>query len=240
MNMNKKVLLLGATLMASLLSAKELSFKEVQEIAKLDMLVKSQIIVEKAYLENNIYMLKTNIRGQAQTIFLTKDKKNLIAGKVYNTKTSTELSIPNDISILKGKEGFSYGTGSDEYYLFTDPECPYCKKFEAYLPQLKKHLKINVFFFPLSFHKDAKELSYFILSHKDKESQAQAMFKAEASNEDFKNRSYKSGEKGQYIEMVDNHLKLGAQLGVRGTPTIYDSNGKSIVWTSLLEKYNIK
>ena len=111
--MNKKVLLLGATLMASLLSAKELSFKEVQEIAKLDMLVKSQIIVEKAYLENDIYMLKTNIRGQAQTLFLTKDKKNLIAGKVYNTKTSTELSIPNDISILKGKEGFSYGSGSD-------------------------------------------------------------------------------------------------------------------------------
>ena len=78
------------------------------------------------------------------------------------------------------------------------------------------------------------------MSHKDKDAQAQAMFKAEASNEDFKNRSFKSGEKGQYIEMVDNHLKLGAQLGVRGTPTIYDSNGKSIVWTSLLEKYNIK
>ncbi len=66
------------------------------------------------------------------------------------------------------------------------------------------------------------------------------MFKAEASNKDFKNRSYKSGEKGQYIEMVDNHLQLGAQLGVRGTPTIYNSKGESIVWTSLLEKYDIK
>jgi len=238
--MNKKILLLTATLMASFLSAKELAFKEVQELAKIDMLLKSQILIEKAYLENDMYMLKANIQGQAQTLFLTKDKKNLIAGKVYNTKTSTELSIPNDISILKGKEGFSYGTGSDEYYLFTDPECPYCKKFEAYLPKLKDHIKINVFFFPLSFHKNAKELSYFILSHKNKDAKAQAMFEAEVNNEAYKNRKYENGEKAKYIEMVDNHLNLGVQLGVRGTPTVYDANGKSIVWTSLLEKYNIQ
>ncbi|NQY20204.1 MAG: thioredoxin fold domain-containing protein [Campylobacteraceae bacterium] len=238
--MYKKIILIACVFLLSTLSAKEVSPKVLKEISSLKMLKNSGVEVKKAYIQNDIYLLEALIQGRLQTLFLTKDKKNLITGKVYDVNKAMELSIPINVAILKGKEGFSYGEGKDEYYLFTDPECPYCKKFESYFPKLKKHVKINVLFYPLDFHKNAIDLAAFILSHKTADSKAQAMFDAEPSLKAFKNKKYKKGEKEKLVKIIKEQMALGERLGVRGTPTLFSVKGKSVVWSSLLEKYNIK
>ncbi|MCJ8326739.1 MAG: thioredoxin fold domain-containing protein [Campylobacterales bacterium] len=238
--MYKKIILCICLSLMSSLSAKEVSSKVLKEISSLEMLKSSGVKIQKVYIENDVYLLEALIEGRLQTLFLTKDKKNLITGKVYDVNKGVELTIPINVAILKGKEGFSYGEGKDEYYLFTDPECPYCKKFESYFPQLKKHVKINVLFYPLDFHKNAMDLAAFILSAKTDESKAQAMFVAEPSLKAFKNKKYKKGEKEKLVKIIKEQMALGEKLGVRGTPTLFSVNGKSVVWSSLLEKYNIK
>ncbi len=100
--------------------------------------------------------------------FLTKDKNYLISGVVVDVKTGSQISAPVDLSNLKNKEALIYGNGKDEYVLFTDPECSYCKKFESYFPLLKDKVKIKIFFFPLDFHENAKDLSFYIMGQKNK------------------------------------------------------------------------
>ena len=78
------------------------------------------------------------------------------------------------------------------------------------------------------------------LSAKTDESKAHAMFVAEPSLKAFKNKKYKKGEKEKLVKIIKEQMALGERLGVRGTPTLFSVKGKSVVWSSLLEKYNIK
>ena len=59
-----------------------------------------------------------------------------------------------------------YNKGSERYevVLFTDPECPYCKKVEEYL----KTKKVTVFYnyMPLDIHPKAKDISLKLINNK--------------------------------------------------------------------------
>lgn len=115
-----KSLALSTMLSASLFASSQLSQKDISEIEKMPILAGSGIQVLKAFQDGEFILLRANIQGNVQELVLTADKKHLIAGKVYNTTTGEELAIPNDVSVLKGKEALTYGKGKDVYYLFTD------------------------------------------------------------------------------------------------------------------------
>ncbi len=235
-----KTVALTTMLSASLFASSELTKNEVSEIEKMPILTGSGIEVLKAYKDGDFILLRANIQGNMQELVLTADKKHLIAGKVYNTTTGEELAIPNDVSILKGNEALTYGTGKDVYYLFTDPECPYCKKFESYFPQIEKDVQIKVFFFPLSFHKNAVALTHYILSNKTNDGKVKAMLNADVNNEDFKNKKFTDAQKSKFDKMIADNMKLGDELGVRGTPALFDINGKSLSWVNVLQRYGVE
>lgn len=220
-------------------AAKELSSSKVQEIQKVELLTKANIKVEKAFDIGSMYILVTSIQGKSQELFLTKDKKILIAGNVMNAKTGEPITAPVDLSFLKGKEALTYGTGKDEYYLFTDPECPYCKKFEGYFPQIEKQVKIKIFFFPLSFHENAKDLSIYYMSKKTNAEKIKAMFNVNAKSDEFINRKIGKEEYAKLEKKLDIQVGVAEELGVRGTPTLYSPSGKKLVWVSLLKKYGV-
>lgn len=235
-----KSLVLTSILSLSLFASSELSKKEIGEIEKIPILAGSGIQVLKAYKDGNFILIRANVQGNVQELVLTADKANLIAGKVYNTTTGEELAIPNDVSILKGKESVTYGTGKDIYYLFTDPECPYCKKFESYFPQIEKDVQIKVFFFPLSFHKNAVALTHSILSKKTNEQKAKTMLNISVNSDEFKNQNFTQAQKDAFNKQIDENMKLGDELGVRGTPALFDINGKSLSWVNVLQKYGVQ
>lgn len=59
------------------------------------------------------------------------------------------------------------GSGKTVVIEFTDPDCPFCRKAEAYF-QGKPEVTRYIYFFPLRMHPEAKAKAQYILSAKDK------------------------------------------------------------------------
>lgn len=242
LKLTKTILLVLLTLNLSLeAKQKELSNSEIKKIEQLEIFKKAHIKINKAYDFDSLYLLDVVVNGNKDEIFLTKDKKYIISGAVINTNNSLQIKVPVDLSILKGKEALTYGEGKDEYILFTDLECPYCKKFESYLPMLKDKIKVKIFFFPLDFHKNATDMSIYVMSKKSNQERVDAMFdlKLDENLSNIKNAKYTKEQWDKLSNKLNEHLELGAKLNVQGTPSIFDNEGNSVVWVNLLEKYGI-
>ncbi len=237
---NTKKLVIGSTLLASTLFAQsELSKSDIKKMEELNIFKKSGISITKGIDADSLYILNIKAQNAVDTIYLSKDKKYLISGDVLDVNNGMPLSMPVDVSILKGKEAFTFGTGSDEYILFTDPECPYCRKFESYFPQIEDKVKIRVFYYPLDFHKNAYDLSLYVMSQKTPQDKVNAMLNVTAKDDKFKNHKFKAGEKEKLTKKLDENIELALQMGVQGTPAMFDPKGNKIVWVNILKKYGI-
>lgn len=235
-----KSLLLVSALITGVSAAEKLSQKQIDEIEDLEFLDKAQLKVTDAYDVGSLYFLNVNVQGKADKFFLTKDKKYLIAGSVMSTKDGEILNFPVDMSKVLGNESFVYGTGSEELVLFIDPECPYCKKFESYLPQIKDKVKIKFMFFPLSFHENARALSIYVMNQKTDEEKAKALFSATKDTKAFVNRKIDAKTQEKLYAQLDKQIKIGEELGVRGTPALFDLKGNKVSWINLLEKHGVQ
>lgn len=232
------VLILSSSLAA--MKPKEVNSSELKEIKSLNILHKANLKVSNAYDMGSVFVLDASFQGKPQELFLTKDKKVLIAGNVMDANTGEGISLPLDVSITKGKEAFTFGSGDDEYILFTDLECPYCKKFEAFFPQLEKHVKIRVFLYPLSFHENARDLSIYVMSQKTLPKMIETFLTVDSDSKAFINRKIDKKEEAKLQIRLQDQMQIAQKLNVAGTPTLIDKNGKKIVWVKLLEKYNIE
>lgn len=237
----KKVIISSLLLgVSSYADYKEVAKNEIAQMEQLELFKRAQIKITKAYDTGSLYILNINVQGNPDEIYLTKDKKLVLAGDVIDVSNGTKVTAPADLTGVRGKEAFVYGTGSEEYFLFTDPECPYCKKLESYLPQIANKVKIRVFYFPLDSHVNAKDLSLYILSQKTNEKKIAAMFDASENIEKAKSTKYSQGELEKLEKQLDEQIQLGMKLNVQGTPSIFDKDGKNVIWVNLLEKYGIE
>ncbi|APW65577.1 MULTISPECIES: thioredoxin fold domain-containing protein [Arcobacteraceae] len=234
-----KKLLLAAAITTSLNAAGELSKNEIKQIENLELFKRAQISVTKAYDMGNLYALKINVQGNNDEVFLTKDKKSLITGEVIDTNSGAKISAPADLTGVRGKEAFVYGSGTDEYFLFTDPECPYCKKFESYLSQVEKNVKIRVFYYPLEMHRNAKDMSIYIMSKKTKAEKIEAMLDLDVTSDAYKNRKYSDAELAKLEAQLAEQMQIATKLSVQGTPAVFDKDGKSVAWPNMLQKYGV-
>ena len=235
----KKLIIASSLITSSLLAQTELSDSQIKQMENLNIFKKSGISITKGLDANSVYILNIKAQNAVDTVYLTKDKKYLISGDVLDANNGMPLTMPVDVSILKGKEAFTFGTGSDEYILFTDPECPYCRKFESYFPQIEDKVKIRVFYYPLDFHKNAYDLSLFIMAQENAKDRLNAMLNVTAKDEEFKNHKFKSGQKEKLSKKLDENIELALQMGVQGTPAMFDLKGNKIVWVNILRKYGI-
>jgi thiol:disulfide interchange protein DsbC len=221
-------------------AADKISSKELKEIESLNLFKNAQITVTEGYDMDSVYLLRIQARGNSDTIYLTKDKKYLIAGNVIGTADGKKLDVPADLSKVIGKEAFIYGKGKDEYILFTDPECPYCKKFESYFTQVEDKVKIRIFFFPLSFHPNAKDISLYIMAQDSKEAKSNAFLNTTKDTPAFVNRKIDSAKLEKLQKSLDEQMAIGSKLGVAGTPSLFDGKGNKVSWVEMLAGYGIK
>ncbi len=240
-NLTKKVVL-SSLLLGTVLNAdyKEVPKNEIAQMEQLELLKKAQIKIVKAFDTGSLYILNINVQGNPDEIYLTKDKKMVLAGDVIDVTDGMKITAPADVSLLKGKEAFTFGKGSDEYFLFTDPECKYCKMLETHLSKIQDKVKIKVFYYPLDSHPNARNLSLYILSQKTNEKKISAMFESTANIEKIKTIKYSQAEQEKLEKQLEEQIQLGMSLNVQGTPTIFDKDGKNIIWVNLLEKYGIQ
>ena len=238
-----KAIFIAMTIVGIAYANTPLTKQQLKDIESLELFKDAQIKVVRGFDEGSVYLLNVSVRGQAHKIYLTKNKKYLIQGEMVDTASGMPLVIPDlpvDLSSTLGKEALTFGKGKDEYVLFTDPECPFCKKFESYFHQIENRVKMRVFFYPLPMHTNAKDISLYIMSKKGYDEQIKAMTQTTANTPAFKNKKYKDGELEKLQKHLDEQMIIANKLGVRGTPTVYNKDGIKVSWAALLQKYGVE
>ncbi|WP_024955714.1 thioredoxin fold domain-containing protein [Sulfurospirillum arcachonense] len=182
----------------------------------------------------DLYLVKgTDAAGRPFQVVTDINGNYLILGsKVMDIKKKKVITVPLDVSWLKGKEAFTYGTGKKHFYVFTDPECPFCTKFEAKWPTLKNDVTFHVFLFNLDFHKNANAMSRWILSSKNQEEREKRMDEVSKGNVEYKNAKYSPEELKRLNKIIADQKAIGQKVGITGTPTVMTLDGKLKAWNT--------
>jgi len=206
---------------------------KLQELKIKNKVLQDPVLQIKAAIDRpESYVLKlmaTSPRGsQLLTAFLDKKTSELHIGSGYD-KDGRPIVLPKDAKAIKEGVAFSYGTGSKEIYIVTDPECPYCTRLEKAIHGKLSDYTVHVILFPLSFHKKAPAMVDLIMQGKDdaakKERFDQIMLKDSTAysaliKDATKPYVYSEAVKPAMTKMNEAVL----ELNVRGTPAIYDKN----------------
>jgi thiol:disulfide interchange protein DsbC len=147
-------------------------------------------------------------------------------GKLYDMKAQQDLTANRmeelqkiDLSRLDLSLAFKriQGTGSRVLYVFSDPDCPYCKQLEKSLVALE-NVTIHTFMMPLaSIHPDARRKAVGVWCAKDRA----------AAWDDLMLRGKET--KGAVCDHpVDKVVALAESLGINGTPTLFSADGRKL------------
>jgi len=227
-------------------SDKLLSQKELDEVLKssyiypqLSQDIKKGNIKVRGAKKDGFYIINIKTKRGSGNIYITEDKKYTIIGNVIDNKTKIPLTakFPVNKKIVKEGVSFTFGKGDKEIYLITDPECPFCKMLEKQKREiLENNYTVHVILYPLSFHKDAKAMSYYILAGKDDKEKSERLKEVLKGNNEWKNYKPTKEEKEKLDNILNKAKKAVEEVGAMGTPTIYDKDFNKIDWPTLGDK----
>ena len=217
---------------------------KLQELKTKNKVLQDPVLTIKGAIEKpDSYVLKLEARSpqgsRLITAFLDKKTSELYIGSAYD-KEGKAITFPKDAKVVKEGVSFSYGKGSKDIYIVTDPECSYCSKFEKAIAGKLDDYTVHVILFPLPFHKKAPAMVDWIMQGKDdagkKERFEDLMLKAsrkytELIKDAKKPYVYSSATQ----EQMEKSNKAAMELNVRGTPAIYDANFDPLSQDQLLK-----
>jgi thiol:disulfide interchange protein DsbC len=168
-----KKLVLGLSMAAMALQAYAMSEKELEKYKNNDLLKSEKMVfVAGKDLGDGLAMIKGYSKtdnGNIPFQLITNNKVVITSsGQVFDTTTRKEIKIEVDLDTkeLKKKAAYTLGNGKNEYFLFTEAECPACQQFHKTFTKesLIDDAKVHVFMYPLNFHLLAKDMSIATLS----------------------------------------------------------------------------
>lgn len=223
--------------LASVLLAKDIDPKQFKSIPALSA---KHIKVTKAYDHGDIYELQLNIstpRGSEQiSAFLTKDKKVILFGNAVDAATGESIKRPLDMKSIRKNADLVFGNGKEEYIVFTDPECPYCVKFERLWPSLSQKVILYVYFMPLSNHRNAVKMSCYIMKQKNHTAKAKAILDMANGDRSYEKLTMNKQTHKLFSQKLKENQALANEFGVRGTPSVYNTKGESVNWTMWIRR----
>lgn len=129
--------------------------------------------------------------------------------------------LPLDLAFKKVK-----GNGSRKIAVFSDPDCPYCKRLEQSLASVD-NVTIYTFLYPLEqLHPKAPEIARSIWCSPDR---AKAW-------DDYMLRNTAPKTAGSCKNPVDKIVQYGQQKQIKGTPTLFFTNGTRVPGAIPLEQ----
>lgn len=169
--------------------------------------------------------------GKQGIIYLDYSKKNVMKGMLFNLQTLQPVSahevpkpkqvttiapqsIPIDKAIVIGNP-----KGSRKLYVFTDPDCPYCRNLHGELKKLAKldqDVAIYIMLMPLPMHPHAYDKARSIL-----ESQNSAIL-----DKAFEGKDVPKPTKEDSKAQVDAIIAFASANGINGTPTMVLPDGR--------------
>lgn len=160
----------------------------------------------------------------------------LLFGSVYDMQTNTDLTAAKreaanriDYKGLPFKDAITIvkGKGERQIAVFTDPDCPYCKRLEGELAKVD-NVTIHVFLFPIAeLHPDAKNKSESVWCASDRPGAWGKLMlegKVPASK--------------PCDNPVERNVTLAGNLGIRGTPFLIAADGRTLPGAAPADRIN--
>jgi thiol:disulfide interchange protein DsbC len=136
---------------------------------------------------------------------LTAERKDLLTRVEF-------AALPLDDALKEVR-----GTGVRKVAIFSDPDCPYCRKLEAAIKSLTD-VTLYTFLMPIaSLHPDARGKAIAVWCAKDR---VQAWHAVMWRDEAVSAR--------ECAHPVDRNVALGERLGISGTPTLVAADGRML------------
>ena len=111
------------------------------------------------------------------------------------------------------------GTGARTLAIFSDPDCPYCRRLEAEMKSLTD-LTIYTFLMPIaSLHPQARSKAIAVWCSKDRVATWHALMWHDMQPDD-------ASPARECLHPVDRNIALGERLGISGTPTLVAADGR--------------
>jgi thiol:disulfide interchange protein DsbC len=162
-----------------------------------------------------------------QLVYTDAKAQYIFDGNVIELKTRTNLTqarlnqlqaikwdslpIGNALKTVKG-------TGARKLVVFSDVDCPYCRKFESELDKVD-NITVYTFLYPIEgLHPKAVQMSKQIWCAPDRNK----------AWEDYITRNTVPNNDGKCANPIDATIALGQKLKVSGTPTLFFFNGQRI------------
>lgn len=162
-----------------------------------------------------------------QLVYTDATAEYLIVGSLVETRSKTNISqqrlnalqavrfdsLPLDKTFTVVK-----GSGARRLAVFTDPDCPFCRRLEKELAQID-NLTVHVFLYPLhELHPNAPEIARNVWCAADRaQSWAAYMLEGRAPDKTMDCQA-----------PLDEIAELAAQLGIQGTPALIFGNGRRV------------
>lgn len=220
--LKKAALLLIASLFAAVVQADEASLKKVIEATYPK--VKVQSVKKTPY--SGLYEVFLG----GQIIYTDENFSFLLAeGRLIDTKTRRDITSERmdqltrvDFSALPLDRAVKVvkGNGSRKLVVFSDPDCPFCKKLEQKELIGIDNITIYTFLYPIKeLHPDAERKSKMIWC---------APNRGEAWQEWVLNNQLPRND-ATCDTPIDQVADLGRKLGISSTPTLIFSDGKRML-----------
>ncbi|HTT37113.1 MAG TPA: DsbC family protein [Burkholderiales bacterium] len=181
----------------------------VQSVTKLPYLGLYEIVIENDVLytdENFEYVIDGNIIETQSGRNFTEERKRKLAAIPFD-------ELPFDLAFKRVK-----GKGERKMAVFSDPDCPFCKRIEQDLAKLD-NVTIYMFLYPIeSLHPQAGDKAKRIWCSPDKVK----------AWEDYMNKGVAPTAAPTCDNPVDKLAKYGTQHHINGTPTLVFANGERV------------
>lgn len=210
-------------------SCHSLTVKEANELLKK---TGGTVTSVKQAPARGLYELLVEREGQKGIIFIDYGKKHLLQGMLVDIeklqpvsahqqnlpqpKQQTSLdvkSIPTTNAVVMGNP-----QGTKKLYVFTDPDCPYCRKGHVELKKLAKiapDVAIYIMLYPLAMHPAAYEKSRTVLEARS----------LELLDKAFDGKEVPKPKKESSKKAIDENIKFANANGISGTPTMVLPDG---------------
>lgn len=220
MNMNRIVLFACLAILSSLcLGDSKISQEQKDKIEEY-----FQHSIGAGLKAGDVEVGRSDIKGlveiyvQGKLMYFDVDSQLLFIGEVYDrnglslTKAALKQksldrlsSLPKIHLVLNG------GKGLKKIIEFTDPDCPYCRKANAFFSDLHIPVERHVYF-DTRIHPSAKNKVIHILCAKDKEKAFKAVYANQLT-------TYEYCEEG--AALAERHQQASIEMAVSGTPTFF-------------------
>lgn len=225
--MKKKILIvlvLALFALPGILFARDV-LEEVKALPIVKSLLPAQVqVIEARDLGSLFELVAQEPMREKQIFYVTKDGEYLIAGSLINKDkvnlTQERSGEVNRVDMskvpLKDALQIKKGNGAKKLIMFTDVDCPFCRKAYDWLKGQTDYT-LYIFFFPLDIHPKSPGKTVQIFCSKNQET---ALENAQ-SDKEIDSQKCEAGAK-----MLARHKAIAGEVGVDGTPLFLTDSGK--------------